>query len=298
MSLNDKMVILALAAALSDPDQEVRVNAAYALTQMPSSAKFAGGALAAALVDKNAMIRQHVKSALQSDQVDSATVLPWLVKMLKDPSADVRLMAVEVLYPHGSAGMPYLVAALKDPATEVQLAALKNLDLVPGDLSDALQLLVLLMVTEKEAVRETACRLFPRAGEKGVEHLTKAAKDSSAKVRECVAVTLRTIPPTKSAVAAMIDALQDDAEQVRYHASWTLGVYGPEAKSAVTVLIVSLQKDKATGVRENAAWSLGYLGPDAQSAIPALRAALEDPQQTVRNYAKGALQQLEQMQKK
>ena len=68
-----------------------------------------------------------------------------------------------------------------------------------------------------------------------------------------------------------------------------LGRIGAAAEEAIPALIGALG-DKEAGVRRLAARALGRIGPGAGEAIPELkRLAAEDPDETVRRYARDAL---------
>ncbi len=101
---------------------------------------------------------------------------------------------------------------------------------------------------------------------------------------------------TKAKVAALIEDLKDEDEEVRRDAAAALGDIGPAAaknKDAVPALIVALKKDEDEEVRRNAATALGKIGPVAaknKDAVPALIIALKkDVDEEVRRNAAIAL---------
>ena len=76
----------------------------------------------------------------------------------------------------------------------------------------------------------------------------------------------------------LIDALQDEKEDVRVHAAFALGGIGPTAKAAVPSLIEVLKDDEAL-VRLDAARALGRIATALQdrqdtTAIPDIEMAL------------------------
>lgn len=86
-------------------------------------------------------------------------------------------------------------------------------------------------------------------------------------------------------VPALIEALEDSEEQVRWLAAQGLSRIGPVGREAVPALEVALADPDPT-VRWQAARALGEIGgPEAQRA---LGAALEDHEETVRNIARQA----------
>lgn len=90
-------------------------------------------------------------------------------------------------------------------------------------------------------------------------------------------------------VSALIIALGDKDENVRFQAADALGAIGPEAKAAVPALIVALHEpDSFTRnyVPHCAIHALVEIGP---AAIPALVQALDDANGRVRSCAAWAL---------
>jgi HEAT repeat protein len=125
-----------------------------------------------------------------------------------------------------------------------------------------------------------------------------------------VRAVLEVGPEPTSDVAALIDALQDELDAVRFHAAIALGDFGPGARPSVADLTHVALWDEDPAVRVEAAvalwkidrkgplvipalikalgddnelvcWiaadSLGQIGPEAQEAIPALQQALRRP---------------------
>jgi HEAT repeat protein len=91
----------------------------------------------------------------------------------------------------------------------------------------------------------------------------------------------------KPAVPALIEALGDGDEEVRWAACRALG--NIRDASAVPALIEALG-DEDWAVRREACWALGEIGE--ASAVPALIEALEDGEQAVRRAARDALVQI------
>jgi HEAT repeat protein len=130
-------------------------------------------------------------------------------------------------------------------------------------------------------------------------------------------------PPSVLAVPALIEALRDDAQAVRGSAAHALGRYdGPERKAAVAALLDALEEEEDEYVRMQAAKSLahyregsvqvvpeavrllrsknpsvrmiasqilGEFGPEAALAVPALLETRHDPMSYVRDAVEKAL---------
>jgi hypothetical protein len=94
------------------------------------------------------------------------------------------------------------------------------------------------------------------------------------------------------AVPALIKALSDKQERVRWRAASALGKIGSKAESAVSALIKALD-DREWSVRWSSASALGKIGPKAKSAIPALEKLITtDQQELIKKAAKEALRKI------
>ena len=90
----------------------------------------------------------------------------------------------------------------------------------------------------------------------------------------------------------LTQALQDEAEAVRWAAVGALRRTEPKAIDALPALIEVLAENENVKVRQAAAAALGGIGPEATEAIPALIQALEDEDAQVREAAIGALKNI------
>lgn len=85
-------------------------------------------------------------------------------------------------------------------------------------------------------------------------------------------------------VPVLIEALQAEESEVRWHAAWVLSQIGSEAKIAVPALIEAL-KDKQGEVRHRVAKTLWAMGSDIEIPPSVLLEALEDNEKYVRRFA-------------
>lgn len=142
-------------------------------------------------------------------------------------------------------------------------------------------------------------------GKEAVPALVKALKDPDVQMRRnstLVFITLagayedeRPRPERvdiREAIPALINAIEDSDGEVRSWAAQALGEVGQDAKEAVPALL-KLITDRDEGCRNSSCIALRGIGPAARDALPALRKALEDPSKDVRQFARGAIEQIE-----
>jgi HEAT repeat protein len=96
----------------------------------------------------------------------------------------------------------------------------------------------------------------------------------------------------RSALTALVEALQDDDSSVRAWSAQAIGDIGPDAAKAVPDLI-KLLANSDEGSRNSACIALRFIGPAAKQALPALRQALSDPSKDVRGFAALAIESID-----
>ena len=110
-------------------------------------------------------------------------------------------------------------------------------------------------------------------------------KDEDASVRDLAASALGRIgSDARDALPALILALKDEEASVRYSSNLALAKIGIPA---VPSLIEAFSNDVA--LRQEVIFTLGLLGPDAQDAISILTRAVEDDDPVVQRRAAFAL---------
>jgi HEAT repeat protein len=260
-----------------------------------------------------------------ADRRDAATagdIVPALIVALTDNTKEVREQAAEALGwigPAARGAVPALTAALKDDEARVSIRACQALSLI-GDPESARALLAAFQDTRTEVAaaagqalwrlgRNTepilpallsaaqgpveksapARELLALFGSRVVSLLVKELHADEAGRREAAADVLGRIgPPARTAVPALIDALQDKSSAVALMAAMALAqIDSTRGGAAVKLLADSLDKPGAV-------LALANLGPNARAAVPALIAALRprktnaDPD-SIRLYARLAL---------
>jgi HEAT repeat protein len=192
------------------------------------------------------------------------------IKKLKDPTASVRLAAIEKLRSrHDGRAVEPLIACLKDDDVDVRKAATEAL----GELNDprAIEPLITCLATDdRQTIIDALGKLGrARSGDRLISHLKNkdTAPDMAAAVIEALG-GLR-YPP---AVDALLPSLASETDEISNAAIDALGQIGAPA---VEPLIAALKDPKAQ-VRERAAEALGRIG-DARAVEP-LIACLKNPE--------------------
>jgi HEAT repeat protein/energy-coupling factor transporter ATP-binding protein EcfA2 len=211
--------------ALKDKDEELRVNAAFALSHIKSEA--AVQSLIGALKDKSEFVRYAAASSL--GQIKSEKAVQPLIDALKDDSEFVRSEVVSALGDIKS-----------EKAVQPLINLLKNED-VYEDVNEDFD--------EDEDLRVSAAiALGDIESEAAVQPLINLLKDEKGTVRWSAVVALGDIK-SETAVQPLIDALNDEIENVRSEAVRALGNIKSEA--AVRQLLNSLKDEN-----ENVLWGI------------------------------------------
>lgn len=176
---------------------------------------------------------------------------------LHSPSSFVRCETVIVLGKMGPRAIPVLTEALQD---------------------------------EEPQIREWAVRSLGQLGAESMSALEQAAKDQDRGVRQAALGALGTLgSDAQAALPTIRTALADSDRNIRDSAVCALGGIGPETIADLRVAL----KDQDAGIRCRAAMELGKMGPPAVEAVPAIKTACNDPDRKVRQFAEGALQQIQ-----
>ena len=305
-----KDAIPQLVVSLNDPDKNVRLAAAYALSQI--RVKEAVPHLVDLLKDPDKDV--HLAAVVALGQIGAAAWLvvpppvdllndfkvavPQLVVSLNDPDRGVRRAAADALGhigPGAKAAVPPLVDLLKDPDKDLRRAAVVALGRIGAAAKAAVPQLVVSLNAPDMDVRLAAADALGHIGpgaKAAVPPLVDLLKDPDKDLRRAAFDALGHIGPgAKAAVPPLVDLLKDPDKDLRRAAVVALGRIGAAAKAAVPQLVVSL-KDPDKDVCRAAAEVLGKIGSDAKDAVPQLVVLLNDPDQFVRWTAVDALGQI------
>lgn len=278
---DDAAEVNAAIRALSDPDANVRRDAASALWGKEKAAAPAREALVKALDDPSPAVAIRAAGALQSLGMGEAQLAPARQRVFEAPAAgrEDRFMAAR-----GLVG--------RVPAARLVVPVIEYLDEYPKG-------------NNADSSRRTLERLA-RTGERAIlPPLTEALRRSvkpNAKV--ILMATIRVFEPRADDVAmwapVVAMSLRDADSSVRNEALWTLGKAGGLA-AAQAEAVVALLSDPEASLRKRAAETLGEMGDPsqaitagakagvAQRARPALARLESDPDAEVREAARAAL---------
>jgi beta-lactamase regulating signal transducer with metallopeptidase domain/HEAT repeat protein len=241
------------------PASAVVAQAAGEITdhQLKQSAQAAQAdmAQAARLAEDEQGTEQEAEQATKPEQRDVSSTIEALAEALKDEDAEVRQHAMFALTQIGGPrATEILAAALKDPDPEVRAKAVWGLGIRPGDgMVDAL--INALRDGHPEVRGKAAWSLGLKGDRRSVQPLVNALKDENDEVRQMAAWALG-LRGNGQAVEPLMDALKDKDVEVRGMAAWALGLRSD--KRAAKALSAAL-KDEDKEVRQKAAWALGML---------------------------------------
>jgi len=139
--------------------------------------------------------------------------------------------------------------------------------------------------------------VFLNIGSNAIPHAIVLLKHRSATVRQSAALGLGSLrkrfPAANQAIPALIEALSDHEEKVRFFASLAFQEMGADASDAVPALTKVLADTDQTNslfyLRAAAASALGKIGPPAMSAIPELKKALQEKDSNFRGHTAVAI---------
>jgi len=214
-----------LVEKLKTGDRNVRIEAAKELAKMGPAAKDAVPALVAALKEEDPERSLHIEVSNALEKIGAAAV-PALIEALKDREAYTRRRAAMILGeigPPAKDAVPALVAALKDESLWVRAYAARALG---GGFFTVLPWDVLGSQLVFITRAETRGGIGPEA---------------------------------RAAIPALIEALEDHNEFVRWHAAQAIGGFGSDAKAAIPTLRRMLEGEKPP-TSLHAASALAQLG--------------------------------------
>jgi HEAT repeat protein len=260
---------------LKDSNANVRANAAYALSFTWTANKSVSPQLIPSLIalfqDTNATVRTNAVSAIGSmGSMGRGSAIKSTMRdilpLFYDPDANVRLAAIQAIYPMGSSAksaIPQILKLFQDPDRKVRIYAVMAINnMKTPDRLVAISQLAILLKDSDGMVRVLAAQLLEGIGESA-----------------------------KSAIPGLDKLIQESRLDKRNPATLEILIAVKAVKSDISNLI-PLLKDPDPLVRYIAADALGDIGDAAKSTIPQLIPLLKDPNKTVVNRTRAALKNL------
>jgi HEAT repeat protein len=245
------------------------------------------GAWLADLKSKDADVRFDAAIALGRMGPKGKAAIPGLVAALKDKDEDVRYAVCIALGRIGPAAVKPLAALLRDKdARDTAGSALRRIG------PPAIEALIGALQNSDQEVRTTASWTLSRMGKPALPSLVKVLEGKAPAGRKEAAEILQWMrlsePDTKQVLAALIVALQDRDEDLRWAARRALVAIGKPA----LVPVIGVLEGKGSNGRAEAAAILQELRlsePEAKRAVAPLIVALQDRDENLRNTARRAL---------
>ena len=227
--LNNPVAVDQLIVMLDDPNETTRQYAVEALSQYYSNKAPAVPKLTSMLQENSPLIRQAVARSLRYMREDAKSALPKLIEAAKNEKDPAAFRAeIETIADLSSEAetLPLLKESMSSSRVEIRLETCSILSYyyrVPGTTDP----LITGLSDKDDSVREQAAI-------------------SLAMLESMAAISTPNWPgeEAKSAIPALITALNDSSENVKYSASEALGKLGTAARSAVPALINAMKQDE------------------------------------------------------
>ena len=237
------------------------------------------------------------RSRLEQGGASATTVLTGILRDYSAPSdAELRCAAIEILGklgPDAATAGPDLVNSLNDRDPHVQAVSIAAIPKVEISSKVAVPLLVDLLRTENSVVAARALSQYKAEAAPALPELVALLQDTSQDVeaRWNAARTIGKIgPEANSAVPVLIEMTRDKEPTIREHSAEAIGDIGSVVGQEAIKALVATLSDPVPRVRRDAVRSLGYIGPKARETLPAIQKLSEDPEEIVRQAAKNAIQ--------
>ena len=262
-------------------NHEARANAAMVLQWLKPWPPDTIPRLVEALKDDNEMVRGYAAGTLGGDGREAKAAVPALTKMLCDSSYFARETAADALGKIGPADkttVPALIDMLYDEFPRVRISVIgawQHSAPTPRRPMPPLSDCSMTMMRTSGSLPPRHCSKPGGLKAKDAIPIFSAAMKSSDWAAQISAVNALTElgPEAKTAIPLLIDGLK--APQIRVECVSAIVSMGPEAKAAVPALTALLTEKYDQFGRLNAIAALGVIGPEAKSALPALTELLD-----------------------
>jgi HEAT repeat protein len=261
---------------LADEEVSVRREAAAALGVIGPEGAAAVPALLQALDDEDTTVRQEALTTLGRIGPAARAAVPVLLHALRDKDTDYRVLTLQALGgigPENEAVVPTLVKMLLDDDREkMRFTATGILKTFGSKARAAIPELARGLKRNDVGVRNAAAAVLGSIGPEALPQLLTVVRDPERDIRQTVNEALRNMgPKARDAIPVLTEVLKsEDNFEDRRAAVWVLAEIGPDA---LPVLIQALQ-DQANDVRRAAVQAIAKLGPGAKTR-PALVPLIE-----------------------
>jgi len=271
---------------------EPETPAKPAIPPAESHARESVPALIEAANDNDPATRAAIILALGTLAIGEAKALPILLLALKDPSAQMRVTAIDALHRFGAPVKDTQAAVLEAALAEKHPDVMNAFVAIAAESNPIPPELVPLFtnaVKGSSALRIKAFEALNRIGAKAVPSLIPLLKSDLVLVRREAAVLIeKYAKESPQIVPQLIPSLTDNDVYVRKAVTAALSNIGPDALLALPDLIKMLSSNDMV-VRSSAANVIENLGPPAKDAVPALAVLMQDKMLTCRGAAGRAL---------
>ncbi len=276
----------------TDPDEDVRQQAAHTLSYLPPTDSSIE-VLSEALNDQNHWLRRSAAQAIPVHE----KYLPQIIAGLSNSDREVRHTMVakftnippfrnasgervrgKLAMSDSSSEQAFsaLTAALSDSSQDVRISTCFALANIDKGAKAAVSLIALLNGADSN-MRITACRALAHIGQDAKEAgpaLVQLLKLDVSTRYEAAKALVQTGGARQADLPILTDRLRTDSDHpilhTRSYCAQIIGQLGDEAKDAVPDLIYAVEHDNEPQVRECAIEALGRIGAAARLAIPAI----------------------------
>ncbi|MEO2013014.1 MAG: HEAT repeat domain-containing protein [Fuerstiella sp.] len=253
--------------------------------------------LAAALSDKDAIVRKLAVMSLAQLGESAVPAVAALTEAATDPETEVRERAIYALGrigPKAISAVAALKSALDDESDFVRQSAARSIWLVTDSSEGLVSVLADIIESRSEgyAVRYAAETLasFGEDAQAALPALRTALANSDEQFCLAVAGTILTLSPNdEDALNALLTGFQT-SQFINRQQLWKLRLAGPEARKKIVETATPWLHDAR--YRVAAASVLGAVGPAASAAVPTLRPFLKDRDRQLQRATFNALTQM------
>lgn len=268
--------------ALDNEDPVVRLAA---IVELKGYGEAAVPSIGKALEDSDRKVKRAAIKAL--GDIGGERAVSALAEIRTDPDHIVRTLAILALASAGRPAMPHLLKALEsEPFPRAKMFAAHGIARMARH-GDAPAIMERFERQDAATHMYLVAALVTIGDDEAYAGLGRLIQSPSRLVRFYVTSTIAESPPNKKALPILIDAMDDEAPEVRMWAMF--GLENLNLPQSYPVVLAALD-DKDDYVRKEAAYTLGNLGN--RNAIPYLIPRLQDPHYLVRSDAAESLGKL------